>query len=88
REQVPDLKRRGRALKAEAANLQSVFRQLKSERQRQSLSLQDIADRSGIDTAHLSRLENARFPNVTMDTLLRYADALNKQVIVALADKG
>jgi transcriptional regulator with XRE-family HTH domain len=46
----------------------------------------DVAQRSGIDKARLSRLENAKFPNVTIDTVERYAEALGKQVVVGLAD--
>jgi transcriptional regulator with XRE-family HTH domain len=50
------------------------------------LSLADVAKRSGMDKGRLSRLENDPHPNVTLDTVDRYAAALGKQVVCALAD--
>lgn len=50
---------------------------LKRERERLGLTLHDVAERSGgIDPATLSRLENARNLNPTVETLGRYAAAL------------
>ena len=37
------------------------------------MSLGDFADRSGMDRATLSRLENGWYPNPTINTLARYA---------------
>ena len=59
---------------------------LKEERQRQGLSLADVNARSGIDRSTLSRLENDEDPNVTMNTLMRYAQAVGKTVLVQLED--
>jgi len=44
------------------------------------LSLTDVADRSGLTRAMVSKLENGRDPNPTLDTLARYALALDMQV--------
>ena len=45
-----------------------------------------LAERTGIDRAALSRLENGAQDNPTINTLQRYAFALGKQVLVQVAD--
>jgi hypothetical protein len=52
------------------------------------LSLADIRQRTGIEKGNLSRLENAMNPNPTIDTLSRYADAVGKEIVIALVDKA
>ena len=66
--------------------LKSAVKTLKEERQRQGLSLADVKARSGIDRSTLSKLENDEDPNVTMNTLMRYAQAVGKTVLVQLED--
>ncbi|CAN5893971.1 hypothetical protein BH23PLA1_BH23PLA1_30880 [soil metagenome] len=61
------------------ANLQSLMEQLRAERQRQRLSLADLADRTGIDRAALHRLETGQNRNPTLATVDRYALALGKR---------
>ena len=46
---------------------------LRRERERLGLSLADVAKRAGIDKGALSRLENGRQLNPTVNTLARYA---------------
>lgn len=75
-----------RAAKARADELIRVFRELRDERHRRGFSLAEISRRSGIDRARLSKLENAAFPNVTFDTLTRYAEAIEKTVRIHLED--
>lgn len=48
---------------------------LQSARQSRGLSLTEIARRSGIDLASLSRLESGKNTNPTFETLRRYAGA-------------
>jgi DNA-binding XRE family transcriptional regulator len=55
-------------------------------REQAGLSLTDVADRSGIDKAALSRLENGFYPNPTINTLARYAKAIGKRFVPALED--
>jgi DNA-binding Xre family transcriptional regulator len=86
REEGEEIRAKGRAYLKHAKKLQAIFCQLQAERQRQGLSLTDIAHRTGIDRARLSRLEKMKYPNVTTETLERYAAALNKQIIVSLVD--
>lgn len=49
---------------------------LKKAREAAGLSLADVAERSGIDRAQLSRIENGQHMNPTVSTLSRYAHAL------------
>ncbi len=59
---------------------------LKSERQRQGLTLSAVSDRSGLDIGLLSRLENGKVLNPTLATLWRYADALGRTVTLDVSD--
>jgi hypothetical protein len=68
----------------EVAALREAVQLLKAERQSQGLSLADVEQRSGIAKTALSGLENAQEANPVMSTLLRYAEALGKQLIIAL----
>jgi DNA-binding XRE family transcriptional regulator len=60
---------------------------LRSERERQGLSLADIAQRSGMDRAAIHKLEIGLNKNPTWTTVARYADALGKRIEVAIKDK-
>lgn len=53
---------------------------LKEAREGLKLSLADVAERSGIDKAALSRLETGKQLNPTIDTLWRYAHAVGKRL--------
>lgn len=59
---------------------------LKKAREAAGLSLADVAERSGIDKAALSRLENGVHGNPTVDTLMRYAAAVGKKLAWTLQD--
>lgn len=87
-EEGPAIREKARAYKRESLRLREVFRELTAERERQGVSLAELSARSGIDKARLSRLENAEHPNVTIDTIERYAAALGKRIVIALADAG
>ncbi len=65
----------------EYLSLLSTVRALKKERELRGLSLTTIAERSGIDQAVLSRLENGIQTNPTVDTLYRYASAIGVELI-------
>jgi len=67
-------------------HLDEVFRQLKDARQAKGLSLTDLTDRTGMDRSALWKLETGRRPNPTVDTLVRYADAVGKRLVITLAD--
>lgn len=61
--------------------------ELKVERERLGLTLEEVGRRSGIGKANLSRLENAKDPNPTIATLMRYAEALGKDILITLNDR-
>ena len=83
--ELPDIRRRAQAAKPRIL-LKHVLANLRQERQRLGLSLADVNARSGIDRGTLSKLENDTDPNVTMNTLIRYAEALGKVILVQLDD--
>jgi DNA-binding XRE family transcriptional regulator len=83
--ELPDIRRRAQAAKPRIL-LKHVLGNLRQERQRLGLSLADVNVRSGIDRGTLSKLENDADPNVTMNTLIRYAEALGKIILVQLDD--
>ena len=89
-DELPDIKRRARQrlalLKKEGTPLRQVLSALRAERERQGLSLADINERTGIDRAALSRLENNEDANPTLATLERYAEAVGKQMVVLLSE--
>jgi predicted transcriptional regulator len=66
--------------------LRKTFAALKAVREQQGLSITDLAERTGIDRAMISRLENGQIDNPTVATMTRYAKALGKRVVVSLVD--
>lgn len=63
-----------------------LLHRLKKEREDAGLTLSDVADRTGMDKGAISRLENGRQPNPTVETLARYATAIGKQIVWAFSD--
>ena len=63
-----------------------VLKRLREAREAAGLSLADLADRTGMDKAALSRLETGRQGNPTVGTLARYAHALGKTMTFGLTD--
>jgi DNA-binding XRE family transcriptional regulator len=53
---------------------------LRRERERQGLSLTDMAERTGIDRATISKLETGKLANPTIGTLRTYARALGQRL--------
>ena len=62
-------------------DVQKALQALKRERQRRGLSIGAVADRSGLDRAVVSRLENGKQDNPTVATLMRYAAAVGKRFL-------
>jgi DNA-binding phage protein len=50
-------------------------------REKKHLTLDQVAKKSGIGKANLSRLFNEKQPNPTIDTLLRISEALGHQLL-------
>jgi len=86
----PEILRKAKEYKQEAdaarATLQEALQTLKQERRSQGLSLADIQERTGIERPNLSRLENEADANPTIATLIRYARAMGKRLLIVLAD--
>ncbi len=87
--ELPELEQRGRDQLAEAlkqgVDIRHITALLKAERLNQGLSLSDMNERTNIDRSTLSRLENHTDANPTIGTLVRYAEAMGKKVVVTLA---
>jgi transcriptional regulator with XRE-family HTH domain len=66
--------------------LRKTFAALQALREQQGRSLSDLAERTGMDRAMISRLENGQVDNPTIATVSRYAKALGKRVVVSLMD--
>ena len=84
-EELPDIRRRAKAAKPRIL-FKQLLKALKEERERQGISLAELNERTGIDRGSLSKLENDEDPNVTMNTLIRYAQSIGKTVLVELGD--
>src|SRR5438105_1564342 len=63
-----------------------VVHDLKKARQAAGLTLAALSKLTGMDQATLSRLENGRQPNPTVDTLWRYASAVGRQLVLTHTD--
>jgi transcriptional regulator with XRE-family HTH domain len=59
---------------------------LKRERERQQLTIAQLAKMTGIDQAALSRLETGKNANPTLETMNRIAAALGKTIACTLKD--
>jgi ribosome-binding protein aMBF1 (putative translation factor) len=62
------------------------IRSLRQARESAGLSLDEVASRSGIDKAQLSRLENGKVPDPRSSTLSRYARGIGKRLVWSLED--
>lgn len=78
------IRAKGRAVKHRHDRLRDAVRVLRAERERLGLSLAEVGERSGIGKANLSRLENDPDPNPTLDTIMRYAEALGRDIRIVL----
>lgn len=67
-------------------DVQKALQALKQNRKRSGLSIGDVAERSGLDRAVVSRLENGKQDNPTVATLMRYAAAVGKRFLWSYED--
>jgi len=67
--------------------IMAFLKRMRELREEAGLSLADVAERTGMDKAFLSRLETGQ-GNPTLDTLARYAAALGKRVVFGLDNLG
>ncbi|HVS33969.1 MAG TPA: helix-turn-helix transcriptional regulator [Gemmataceae bacterium] len=67
-------------------DVQQALQALKRERLRCGITVADVAERSGLDRAVVSRLENGKQDNPTAATLMRYAAAVGKRFLWSFED--
>lgn len=66
--------------------MHELLQQLKTAREAKGLSLADLTELTGMDRSALSKLETGERPNPTVETLVRYAEAVGKRLVVSLAN--
>lgn len=86
--ELPDLILRHQERVEFGEQLQALLKQLRAAREEQGLSLADLTELTGMDRSALSKLETGQRPNPTIETLVRYAEAVGKHLVVKLADAG
>ena len=84
-DELPEIKRRAQVARPRIL-LKHILNTLKMERERRGLSLDELAEKSGIDRELLSRMENDQQAEVTMKSLLQYAEAVGKTLTVQVQD--
>jgi DNA-binding XRE family transcriptional regulator len=83
---LPELIARHHVRMAALDQLDELFRQLKAAREAKGLSLADLTELTGMDRSALSKLETGQRANPTVETLVRYAEAVGKRLVVSLTD--
>jgi DNA-binding Xre family transcriptional regulator len=86
-EELPELVARHHERMATLDPLNELLAQLKAARVAKGLSLTDLTELTGMDRSALSKLETGRRANPTVETLVRYAEAVGKRLVVSLADE-
>ena len=84
--ELPNLVARHHERMATLDQLQELLMQLKAAREAKGLSLSDLTELTGMDRSALSKLETGLRANPTVETLVRYAEAVGKRLVVSLAD--
>ena len=85
-EELPRLIERHEQRVASGAPLEQLVAQLKAAREAKGLSLADLTALTGMDRSALSKLETGQRANPTLETLMRYAQAVGKRLVVSLAE--
>jgi len=68
--------------------VQQLLADIRRTRQERKLTLEEVAEKAGMDKASLSRLETGKQPNPTVDSLFRVASALGKTISLRLEGGG
>jgi DNA-binding XRE family transcriptional regulator len=85
-EELPELITRHHERLSALDQLGELLRQLKAARKDRGLSLSDLTELTGMDRSAISKLETGQRPNPTIETLMRYAEAVGKHLVVSLVD--
>ncbi|HEX3150014.1 MAG TPA: helix-turn-helix transcriptional regulator [Gemmataceae bacterium] len=84
--ELPELVARHLERTASLDQVDELLKQLRAAREENGLSLADLTERTGMDRSALSKLETGQRPNPTVETLVRYAEAVGKKLVVSLTD--
>jgi len=84
--ELPDLIARHNERVALGEQLQGLLAELKAAREAKGLSLADLMERTGMDRSAVSKLETGQRANPTVETLIRYAEAMGKRITISLTD--
>ncbi len=74
------------AKKKHDAQVQRLASRLREARQLADLSLTQLAERTGMTRQAISRIESGENRNPTISTIVRLAEALNKECVIDLHD--
>ncbi len=85
--ELPELIARHHERVSARDHLGELLKQLKAAREERGLSLADMTEITGMDRSALSKLETGKRPNPTVETLIRYAEAVGKHLMVSLVDE-
>lgn len=81
REEKRDILAKGQQAFSRYEKIRQTIATLNTLREQRHLTLDMIAQRTGIGKANLSRLFNEQQPNPTIDTLLRISDAVGYELL-------
>ncbi|HWB53304.1 MAG TPA: helix-turn-helix transcriptional regulator [Tepidisphaeraceae bacterium] len=81
REEKREILAKGRGAFARYEKIRQTISGLNALRERRHLTLEQLAERTGIGKANLSRLFNQKHPNPTIDTLLRISEAVDYELL-------
>jgi DNA-binding XRE family transcriptional regulator len=84
--ELPDLIARHHERMETFEELEDLLKQLKAAREEKGLSLSDMTQLTGMDRSALSKLETGQRLNPTIETLVRYAEAVGKRLTISLAN--
>lgn len=85
-QELPELLARHEERMTALDQIEPLLQQLKATREAKGLSLADLTELTGMDRSAISKLENGQRINPTVETLVRYAQAVGKRLLVTLAD--
>ena len=89
--ELPDLiarhRSRSSAHNSALAQLSDLLKELKEAREERDLSLSELTELTGMDRSAISKLESGQRPNPTVETLIRYAEAVGKRLVLSLTEE-
>ena len=84
--ELPELVARHHDRTASLDQVDEVVGQLRAAREAKGLSLADLTELTAMDRSAISKLETGQGSNPTVETLVRYAEAVGKRLVVSLTD--